>query len=137
SARRFTPRSASARQTFPSVPGRSSISTVNSLVTDIAGTSFVSPKMQDALFGLMCGRIIRPGSPPFQTRSCAQHRSTTVVKYLCIDRLIFQLFVRDHGLCLRQRVANGILPRSKLAVARLSGGFRKVNPKRRLPADWE
>src|SRR4029077_2495704 len=36
----FTPRSASARQTSPSALGRSSINTVNSLVTAMAGTSF-------------------------------------------------------------------------------------------------
>jgi hypothetical protein len=33
----FTPRSASARQTFPSVLGRSSSNTVNSLMTGMAG----------------------------------------------------------------------------------------------------
>src|SRR6266849_4674055 len=62
----FTLRSARARQTFPSVPGRSSISTVNSLVTGMAETSFASPKMQDT-FSACCEGIIRPASPAFKT----------------------------------------------------------------------
>ena len=40
--------SASARQNFPSVLGRSSINTVNSLVAGIVGTSLASLKMQNA-----------------------------------------------------------------------------------------
>lgn len=41
-ARMLMLRSASARQTFASVPGRSSIKTVNSLDVGMVGTSFVS-----------------------------------------------------------------------------------------------
>src|SRR5713101_4266106 len=42
SPRMFTLRSASARQTLPSVPGRSSIKTVNSLVTGIGDLLFLT-----------------------------------------------------------------------------------------------
>src|SRR5215469_5150170 len=48
----LTLRSASARQTFPSVPGRSSINTVNSLVTGMAGTSFCLAENAGCTFGL-------------------------------------------------------------------------------------
>src|SRR5712692_6721587 len=46
----FTLASARARQTFPSVPGRSSIKTVNSLIIGMVGTSFTSTssEKQDA-----------------------------------------------------------------------------------------
>src|SRR5260370_35889223 len=58
----FTSRSASARQTFPSVLGRSSINTVNSLATCMVGTSFASLKMQNAssVWCDVVGGIIRP-----------------------------------------------------------------------------
>ncbi len=64
----FTSRSASARQTFPSVLGRSSINTVNSLVTGIVGTSFRfrERRMHPGL-GWNGDEIIRPRHPLFKT----------------------------------------------------------------------
>src|SRR5712692_10817990 len=72
--RMFTPRSASARQVFPRVPGWSNIVMVNSLDVGMVGTSFASiPGTQGASretdkirFRLIGVDIIRPGSCGFQ-----------------------------------------------------------------------
>src|SRR6266849_2432381 len=66
----FTPRSASARQTFPSDPGRLSMRTVNSLVMGMLGTSLTAmngtrdaslPNRMAQRFDVLGARILRLG----------------------------------------------------------------------------